>query len=283
MGWDPAFAGHSYARIRELKTGKIVTNVSETVGFSFVSAFPDEEQGRMWLVGNGGDRCHVQCAKGIQVFWSDDLLKWGSAQVSTTKTCNVEISRVETPPDSLPPHRYIMIMENLSFLLNNNVDGNLTHGWFPADVPRPKGAPGGGPSIRFEDGYYYVISGGHTVSLTRSRDLQTWEGPKLAIKPSPKDANVAPLADFPAEKSRKGFDTMEHHPELWDRNSNDGDVCCHGGGKGAWLVWGASTQGGKPTPPAKHGCTNAVGFAANLTLAELLESFFESSESELVI
>eukprot|EP00662_Eupelagonemidae_sp_cell21_P052985 gene52985-16176_t len=59
--WD---GGHSYARIRELKTGRIVANVSETIGYSFVSAFPDAEKGKMWLVGNGEDRCHKQCGDG---------------------------------------------------------------------------------------------------------------------------------------------------------------------------------------------------------------------------
>jgi len=80
---------------------------------------------------------------------------------------------------------------------------------------------------------------------------------------------------FPNEAHRKGFDTMRDAPSLWDWNSNDADVCCSDApsGTGSWLVWGASTQGAKPKPPAKHGCTNAMGFV-NTSLPELLESFF---------
>merc|ERR1711879_690449 len=100
----------------------------------------------------------------------------------------------------------------------------------------------------------------------------------MGIQPTAADAQIAPYADFPAHASRKGFDSMKGHAEDWDWNSNDGDVCCHNGGnEGSWLVWGASTQGQRPNPPAKHSCTNAIGHAANLTLGQLLASFFADS------
>eukprot|EP00966_Prymnesium_polylepis_P038673 897762-Prymnesium_polylepis.1 len=73
-------------------------------------------------------------------------------------------------------------------MLNDNADGDLTHGWFSApNVTAPK-APSGGPSIRFEGGFYYVITGGHTVQLTRSRDLRAWEEPRTLIEPTASDA-----------------------------------------------------------------------------------------------
>ncbi len=34
--WNPAFAGHSYARVRELATGNVVANISESIDFAFV-------------------------------------------------------------------------------------------------------------------------------------------------------------------------------------------------------------------------------------------------------
>ena len=49
-----------------------------------------------------------------------------------------------------------MILEPFTFMLNNNADGNLSHGWFnppPNTTTAPHGAPSGGPSIRFEQGY----------------------------------------------------------------------------------------------------------------------------------
>ena len=59
-----------------------------------------------------------------------------------------------------------------------------------------------------------------------------------------------------------------------DWNSNDADVCCSGGSVGAFLIWGASTQGGRSKlPSGSPSCTNAVGFM-NSTLRELLEAFF---------
>lgn len=283
--WDARFKGHSYARIRELKTGRVIANVSKTIGSSLISAFPDEEKETMWLVGNAEDRCVHLCGTGVKVFWSKDLTAWQSAlALPWFHTCNVEIARVEQAPTALPAHRYVMILEPFVFRFNNNADGNLTTGWFSIPSATAPNVSSGGPSIRFENGFYYVITGGHTVDLVRSQDLHTWEGPKTMIQPTAKDATVAPYADFPAQKSRKGFDPMEHHPELWDWNSNDGDVCCHGGSQGAWLVWGASSQGHRPKPPVKHGCTNAIGYAANLTLAELLGSFFEGDLSpELIV
>ena len=59
-----------------------------------------------------------------------------------------------------------------------------------------------------------------------------------------------------------------------DWNSNDADVCCSGGSVGAFLIWGASTQGGRSKlPSGSPSCTNAVGYR-NSTLRELLEAFF---------
>ena len=113
--------------------------------------------------------------------------------------------------------------------------------------------------------------------LARSADLHTWEPARTLIAPTPADALPAPIAGFPgAEAHRKGFyddPQMEGHAERWSYNSNDGDVCCSGGSKGAWVVWGASSQG-KPCEAA-HCFTNAVGYAANLTLRELLEGVFD--------
>ena len=56
-------------------------------------------------------------------------------------------------------------------MVNNNADGDLSHGWAPATGSTPPHASSGGPSIRHEEGYYYVITGGTTVMLCRSTDL----------------------------------------------------------------------------------------------------------------
>lgn len=276
--WDHRFANHSYARIRELHSGVVIANVTETIGTSFVSAFVDRDHDRVWLSALGVDRCVAQCGTGVLAISSLDLMSWTSSMaISDVNTCNTEIARVEQAPPTLPPHRYVMILEPFIFMLNNNVDGNLSHGWFSVRSKAPD-ADSGGPSLRFEDGFYYVITGGHKVYVVRSKDLQTWEPAAVMISPSAADAQAAPLANFPAEAHRKGFDTMSD-PADWDWNSNDADVCCHGvdPSVGSWLIWGASTQGRAPKPPATHAQTNVVGFA-NVTLAELLSSFFVKTE-----
>ena len=45
---------------------------------------------------------------------------------------------------------------------------------------------------------------------------------------------------------------------------------------GAWLVWGASSQGAKCQ--AGHCSTNAVGYNPNATLDELLEHVYTTAE-----
>eukprot|EP01062_Namystynia_karyoxenos_P003265 TRINITY_DN1115_c0_g1_i1.p2 TRINITY_DN1115_c0_g1~~TRINITY_DN1115_c0_g1_i1.p2 ORF type:complete len:358 (+),score=94.89 TRINITY_DN1115_c0_g1_i1:63-1076(+) len=274
--WNPAFANQSYARIREFSTGAVISNITATIGTSFVSAFVDQDHGRVWLSALNVDRCKAQCGVGVLAISSTDLTNWAAAAaLPTVRTCNTQVARVETPPASLPAHRYVMILEPFMFMLNNNADGDLTHGWFPAPNATGPHAATGGPSIRFENGYYYVITGGHTVYLARSRDLRNWEPPVVMVQPSPADAAVAPYVGFPEDASRKDFDPMHANWKDWDWNSNDADVCCHGVSEGgSWLIWGAGTQGAKPHPPVTVDCTNVVGFA-NVTLPRLLESFFE--------
>ena len=59
--WFPAFADHSYARVRDFETGTVVANISSSVGFGFVNAFPDYDHNRLWLFGTPADRCHGNC------------------------------------------------------------------------------------------------------------------------------------------------------------------------------------------------------------------------------
>lgn len=47
--WDASFQGKSYARIRELHSGFVVSNISATIGTSFVSIFIDLEHDKAHL------------------------------------------------------------------------------------------------------------------------------------------------------------------------------------------------------------------------------------------
>jgi hypothetical protein len=297
--WNPAFTNHSYARIRQFETGKLVANVTATIGTSFVSAFVDHLPSGdiLWLSALNEDRCHQQCGHGVLAISSTDLVTFTSKDIGFKgSTCNTEVAKVPVSPKTLPPHKYVMILEPFTFLVNNNADGDLTHGWVPAG-PKSKSphAPGGGPSIRFEAGYYFVITGGQTVMLCRSKDLgasDPWDCKVMIAPPyhhskaagggvptvgpnvGTGDAKVAPYAGFPANAARKNFPVLEKDLSGWDWNSNDADVCCTGGSTPAFIIWGASTQGGKSAlPPGSPSSVNALG-RRNSTLAELLTAFF---------
>eukprot|EP00911_Craspedida_sp_UC1_P002548 UC1_evm1s1892 len=284
--WDPSFAGTSYTRIRHLDTGAIVSNISATRSYAFVSSFPDYEHDRLWLFGIDFNRCKGT-ARGtrVEAFWNtkggSDLTSWSSATaIAGLKTFNTEATKVEQVASGMPPHKYALIAEEFSFYLNNAQDGNLTRGWFQANSTVPQNAPFGGPSLRWSRGFYYAITGGRTVNLFRSPDLRTWTASphNPAVRPTPNDAKIAPYANFAASAARKGFTTMENHWQSWDWNSNDGDVCCLAPGVNtSWWVYGASTQGRAPKPPVprnQSACTNAIG-RADIPLADLLERYFQ--------
>eukprot|EP01043_Picozoa_sp_COSAG02_P084162 COSAG02_NODE_22042_length_765_cov_1.531532_1_plen_238_part_01 len=154
---------------------ELIANVSETVATSFVSAFVDHRSSGdvLWLSALNEDRCKQQCGTGVLAIRSTDLRTFTSTDIGYKgKTCNTEVAGLNVAsPSSLPPHKYVMILEPFTFLLNNNADGDLTHGWTAATGSKSPHAPGGGPSIRFEDGHYFVITGGQTVMLCRSKDL----------------------------------------------------------------------------------------------------------------
>lgn len=59
--WFPEFKGHSYARVRDFSTGVVVDNISSSIGFGFLNAFPDYDHNRLWLFGTPADRCHGNC------------------------------------------------------------------------------------------------------------------------------------------------------------------------------------------------------------------------------
>lgn len=189
-----------YARIRDFATGALITNVSSSIGFGFVSAFVDEHPPTggppvLWLFGSACNRCPHPKA-GPQGCVSPRTVQWWRATdatltnfttgvaAGTAPTYNVEVARVTSSPQQqaavgLPPHNYVMILEikPTLFLLNNAVDGDLSSGWFPIPgVNNDFGCPSGGPSIRFSplDQYYYAIEGGTHVELVRTRDFQTW-------------------------------------------------------------------------------------------------------------
>ena len=150
-------------------------------------------------------------------------------------------------------------------------------------------------------GYYYIFTGGNTVHMYRTTDFVTWteSTPAPFIAPSIEDAAVAPYSGFPAAALVKGsppnafvgvpepFPRRPYDPyweganwTAWVHNSNDADVCCmHAAvNDSAYVIWGASTQGGPPLPPltGSDAGTNAVGVAP-MALTEMLAAYFPAN------
>ena len=180
------------------------------------------------------DRCVSQCGVGIQVLSSKDLVTFTSALAMDVKTCNIDIARVPSPAPGLPPHRFAMLVEDNSIFLNNNADGNLSHGWFRGGQI-PSGFPGGGPSINHVDQFFYTLTGGEKVYVSRSKDLKKWEGPKEFCRPTSDDAKVAALVNFRAEAAGRDFDTLRRNWTRWDWFTGQGWAAA--GLQGTWLMW----------------------------------------------
>jgi hypothetical protein len=202
-------------------------------------------------------------------------------------------------------YRYVMFLECFNFAINNDPDGNLTKGWtLLADTVAPPGAPCGGPSLIYSpsDDFFYILTGGHEVWLVRTQNFSSWEvsSPTPFVSPSAGDALVSPFQGFAAAAARKGSPPAAHVgvPEpfpfvpfdpvwianwpSWSMNSNDADFCCmHKDVETAYLIWGASTQGGRPQPPldGTDASTNSVATAA-MPLDQLLAAYFPAPAPE---
>eukprot|EP01043_Picozoa_sp_COSAG02_P055965 COSAG02_NODE_6567_length_3490_cov_2.565320_1_plen_357_part_00 len=194
---DPAFANHSYVRIREVGSGRVVVNIPESQGFGFPNAHVDYEHGTVWIFATPNDRCgnslFNKSAHWVQSWHSSaadlgELSSWSTAVVGGTEgysVPNVDVGRVimttaEFNQRGLPPHKAIMIGEAAEFHLNNQPDGDLTKGWVKSKyVVQDHSKHGlGCPSVRFgTDGYYYVVSGMGCCwnGIVRSRDLVEWK------------------------------------------------------------------------------------------------------------
>ena len=306
--WNPEYKGHSYIRIRELATGRIVTNITSSIGFGFGAAFVDYEHGNLWISATANDRVghssprpygpdhsfcgHWEC--GIWVFNSSDLVTWTRTKTDVDPklgTPNTDIGRVyrgaHPVPPNLPPHRYVMATESgRPWIVNNNADGDLTHGWITLSDKQASGGSHACPSVRYlpSDGYYYTVSDGHVIYLQRSKDLLHWETASVNfVENSPGDVLTASsVMASAAENLRKSHANLSFPVrEKWDHDANDADFCCESWGgaspskgapNGSFVIWGADGQGGSGFHAGPEGFA-AIG-TSNLTLAQLLQSYF---------
>jgi hypothetical protein len=143
---DPSFLRHSYIRIREVISGRVVVNIPKSQGYGFPNAHVDYENGAVWIFATPIDRCgnalYPKGSKWVQSWRSastdlGDLDSWTTAVAGGTEgysVPNVDVGRVlltdsEFQQRGLPPHKAIMIGEAADFHINNEKDGDLTKGW----------------------------------------------------------------------------------------------------------------------------------------------------------
>ena len=205
-------------------------------------------------------RCASDATCTVDSFATTDpaLQQWSAATalVPGRQTWNVDVTRGRFPPEHVNSSSsssssssnnnssvYVMAAEQQPlpgapagsswttyFYTNSNADGDLTHGWaalapHPAHVLGGSGTHGACPSVRYFDGWWYVVSGGLSVYLDRSRNLsQPWQpcanagGVTLQANPAvDAAATVRWYSPTPAEAALLG------DPVPWDTDASDVD------------------------------------------------------------
>lgn len=111
--YDNAFTGHSYFRIRDFASGVVITNISQSIGFGFGSAYVDHEAQVFWVFGTPNDRCGhpvMNSTAGVYAFWSTDLVTWTRSRTDVNWSGpNTDVGRVYNSPPGLPPHRLVQL------------------------------------------------------------------------------------------------------------------------------------------------------------------------------
>jgi len=318
--WDPEYTGHSYFRIRDMETGRVVTNISHSIGLGFFAAFVDYDHGMLWVAATPNDRgsdktgprphgpphdhnssccgnytgSRWEC--GVYVFNSSDLVTWERTKTDIRWSGpNIDLARVypseqHPPPANLPPHRYVMASESGVWMVNDAADGDLRSGWSTLNREQAHGGSLACPSVRYlpSDGYYYTISGGHTVILQRSRDLLQWEQQPVGaaapfIQASANDTLTASSIMHSAAENlvRAHANLSIPNRSRWDHDANDADMCCeswggaspeNGGPALSYVLWGCDGQGASGWKDGPEGFA-CIG-TADVPLEQLLQSYF---------
>eukprot|EP00039_Didymoeca_costata_P002153 m.57877 g.57877 ORF g.57877 m.57877 type:complete len:356 (-) comp11139_c0_seq1:69-1136(-) len=178
----------SYIRVRDMATGAVISNISQSCQHTFGAAFvyndtiyiyatrcaryqtphawcelPQQKQPcACW---HGGSAPVSDCA--VDVFWSTDLVIWETkaAFFPGHLLPNVDVTAVQGRSDM----NFLMIMEGGGLVATNA--STPTEGW---KVISEHGPHVGCPSIKQVNGYFYVVGGGVGVVGYRSRDLVNW-------------------------------------------------------------------------------------------------------------
>ena len=335
--WPPGSqhsVNHSWFRVRSMDSGRVIGDVQGSECYAYGSAVVDPVLQRAWVFGSQRDLCgrgegrssSQACAatwgssvagNGVRAWWSDDLVHWQTAAdpallfddfpFNTDVTAVVGKSMLPgshrvTPGDGPLPLNFVLVSESGRVAAHAGPNRNLSFGWTHISNQSHGGGRGFGacPAVHYgeEDGFFYVLSGGRQIALSRSPDLRSWEQAPAALVPVPplgsaaqrEDTALSPFLGI-ARQARVGegaatLKSVLAHPDCWLADVSDSDFCCGGpktapgAPEAAFLMYSVSSQG-KPPKAACSGvrprlaATNFNAIAtANVSLTALLSSHF---------
>eukprot|EP00039_Didymoeca_costata_P022661 m.4938 g.4938 ORF g.4938 m.4938 type:complete len:285 (+) comp3143_c0_seq1:456-1310(+) len=284
-----------------MDTGEVIGNVQGSEGFAYGCAVVDPfaNGGAVaWVFGSPADLCsknRTHRYNGVMSWWSRDLKTWSSTGVPAVNTSwgfpfNTGVSIVGsgtadlTTREHVPSHNFIMAMEHGRMAIHSSEHRNLSYGW---NILPHIGSFGACPSVHWAtSGYYYFVSGGTNIALTRTKDLSTWDHPTVGPLVHPNlvgDSKVSPYLGISTQYQTQGgvLKSNLEHPGCWDHYSNDADFCCQEGlpHNVSYIFYSASSQGHPPDKNCSHiqlANTNFNNIAvANVSLSTLLSTYFE--------
>jgi hypothetical protein len=227
-GFSPAFSAcSSYLRIRDMRTLRVVVNITATCGQAFGAAtvIPGAGAGASDTLVVTSTQWDRRAAAGLRAGWAGPCA--GSAPANCTVNLfassspdladatwrahapgiplpqlgvyNTDLAAV--PPAAALPWRWVMALETTAeaarFLASAAADPTDLAAWALLDaahtVPRLPDV-GSCPSLRHDGSHFYYLTGGTNIHVLRSADLVQWEeGAGLVLAhAAPGDCVVAP-------------------------------------------------------------------------------------------
>lgn len=219
---DPALANCSgYFRVRDQRSGVVLVNISQTCGLAFAAATVATNDGgldTLYIFGTEWNRVGSPwkgpCSQGstcvIDAFATADpaLQEWSAARPLLAPggvVYNVDVARVgEAAGGAMAGAQWVMQTEGSAptFFVCNGSDPTRPACWAPLPPATygldafPGRQIGPCPSLRYDGraGWWYVMTGGGSISVLRSPTLQrgSWTLGGTLLAPDSGDCAIAP-------------------------------------------------------------------------------------------
>ncbi len=319
----PDGQGHSFFCILDALSGERISCPNSSSGFAFQSAISDAATGTVWVFGSAWDRAQSKapdckpwgcgaCAQGscyVGVWSSSDLKSWVGPEVAVQlpgglTVPNVGVGLVPASaelPAGLPRHQAFMALEareagaqGALLAINTGSTGDLSRDWLLLNnsefaIGPSVGEAAGCPAARWADGFYYVMGGGNSVDLVRSRNLSvgSWELTPLSpveqgcthqqedCSPGAPVARIASgfYTEYWANGSDHGMRAFLQNMSAWNFAANDVDFCDDGNGS-TYFIYGTCAQTAPANWTGKAGNFYQLGMFQG-TQGQWLASYFQ--------